>query len=128
MTIEQAINAALSTDRILSLILVILAIWFTRTGWGDLVALWKDGQAIRRLQAETECDREMERIRAEIEIQRQTVQELAALNSNLTDYFAEVRAIGTIQNVEHDVLIHILDRLNGRRDVQKAAQTADFNS
>jgi hypothetical protein len=114
----EFIQWATSTERILSVILLIAVIglgrWFVRQGWPDIVALIRERNEIRQCQVELANQAETERIRLDAENDRLLAAQFESLSRTFREWISEVRGSIAIQQTHTNLLIHILEKLNGR--------------
>jgi hypothetical protein len=126
----EFIQWATGTERILSVILLIAMIglgrWFVRQGWPDIVALIRERNEIRRRQVELANQAETERIRLDAENDRLLAAQFESLSRTFREWIGEVRGSIAIQQTHTNLLIHILEKLNGRQVVDVLTQEEDL--
>ena len=114
---DQLLLEAFSTERVLSVLLLLAAAgfgrWFVKSGWPDLMALIRERNEIRRAEIEAARQAEMERARLEAEGDRLLAERLEGLASAFREWVAEIRSLAAIQQTHTNLLIHILERVNG---------------
>jgi len=127
---EDFLNAALSTERILSVVLLLIVVglgrWFMRQGWPDIVALVRERNEVRRAEVAAQRDAEVERARLEAEGNRLVADRLESLGRRFEHWLAETRASIAIQQTHTNLLIHILERMNGEAVVTDVLTEENF--
>lgn len=129
---EQFWESALSTERILSLVLLLIVVglgrWFMQQGWPDIVGLIRERNEIRRAEVAAQREAEVERARLEAEGNRLVADRLESLGRRFENWVAEVRASIAIQQTHTNLLIHILKRANGEAVVTDVLTEEDPGS
>jgi len=137
---ENILVWALSSERILTLLLALVVIglgrWFDKRGWPDIYAWLKERNDILRRRVDLQHEREMEgtRLKAESErLQAAGMENLARafrdgmdnLDRDVRELVGELHGSNAVQQTHTNLLVHILERINGRRVVDALTEEKD---
>ena len=112
------VNELLNTEHILSYLLVLLMVgggrWFVRQGWSDLLSYLHKREETRLSSVQVERERNLEEVRLSAESRLAMAKQFENLSRAFFELAGEVKQNNVIQQTMVNLLVHILERLNGK--------------